>query len=423
MRIKPMVSFIIRDLKLMIRDKTFVFWLVAWPLIWIFMTAYIFVPPTGDGGTIVLNLGIVNLDSSQTPLNGSSLIKFLEEAEYNDSKLFNVKSYQSEEEALRALRRGELDGVIVVPEGLGYAVINPVEKARLHAYVGSRTPESAQISSSIIIGFLERFSEGISFKRVEKAVNIIKWLPVSEEEKRWFNATVQGIMRPLDLTIDHVSPEFFEDRVRTLGWYTIGAIGMMFLYFGFNSGAILIVSEKERGTLRKLFSTPLTEGEFIVGSFLSQLTTLLISALILILVGISPAVGARIVLDPLNPIHLLAVAFMVCGALMSMSIGALVSLLSKTVRGASGMGTVLGLLLSFTTGIWFPLEWMPQPVRLLAVIFPPAWSIETSRRILVFETFAETLILDSVKIFSSTAILLALALLTYRIRIKQYAES
>ncbi|MCX8183458.1 MAG: ABC transporter permease [Crenarchaeota archaeon] len=422
MRLKPIVSFIIRDLKLMVRDKTFIFWLVAWPLIWIFMTAYIFVPPTGDG-TIMLSLGIVNLDSSKTPLNGSSLIRIFEEAEYNGSKLFSVKLYHSENEALQALSRGELDGVIIVPEGFGYAVINPVEKARLHTYVGSKTPQSAQISSSIIIGFLERFSEELSFKRIENMVNMIQQLSISEDEKSWFNATVQGIMQPLDLTVEHVSPEVFEDRARTLGWYTIGAIGMMFLYFGFNSGAILIVSEKERGTLRKLFSTPLTEGEFLAGGFLSQLTTLLISTLILILVGVSPAVGAHIVLNPLNPVHLLAVAFMVCGALLSMSIGALISLVSKTVRGASGMGTVLGLLLSFTTGIWFPLEWMPQPVRLLAVIFPPAWSIEASRRILVFETLVETLILDSAKIFSSTAILLALALLTYRNRIKQYAES
>ncbi|MGC8830976.1 MAG: ABC transporter permease [Thermoproteota archaeon] len=423
MRIKPIVSFIVRDLKLMIRDKTFIFWLVAWPLIWIFMTAYIFVPPTGDGGTIMLNLGIVNLDSSQTPLNGSSLIKILEGAEYNGSKLFSLKLYHSEEESLQALRRGELDGVIVVPEGFGYAVINPVEKARLHTYIGSRTPQSAQISSSIIMGFLERFSEELSFKRIENTVNIIKQLPIAEEEKQWLNTTLQNITQPLDLTVEHISPGVFEDRARILGWYTIGAIGMMFLYFGFSSGAILIVSEKERGTLRKLFSTPLTEGEFLAGGFLSQLTTLLISTLILILVGASPAVGARIIIDPLNPIHLLAIAFMVCGALMSMSIGALISLLSKTVRGASGTGTVLGLLLSFTTGIWFPLEWMPQPVRLLAAIFPPAWSIEASRRILVFETIFETLILDSVKIFSSTAVLLALALLTYRSRIKKYTET
>ncbi|MEM2058512.1 MAG: ABC transporter permease [Thermoproteota archaeon] len=422
MRIKTAGSFIIRDLKLMVRDKTFIFWLVAWPLIWIFMTAYIFVPPTGGGGTIMLSLGIVNLDDSPTPFNGS-LIKIMSVAEYNGSKLFNLKLYNSEDEALQVLRRGELDSVIVVPKGFGYAVINPVEKARLHVYVGSRTPESAQVSSSIIIGFLESLSKELSSKRIEIAANIIKRLSVSDEEKWRLNATLQGIMQPLELGVEHVSPKIFEDRARILGWYTIGAIGMMFLYFGFNSGAILIVSEKERGTLRKLFSTPLTEGEFLAGGLLSQLTTLLISTLILILVGVSPAVGARIVLDPLNPAHLLAVTFLICGALMSMSIGALISLASKTVRGASGMGTILGLLLSFTTGIWFPLEWMPQPVRLMATIFPPAWSIEASRRILVFETLVETLILDSVKIFSATAILLTLALLTYRNRLRQYAES
>ncbi|MEM2584819.1 MAG: hypothetical protein QXP99_04790 [Thermoproteota archaeon] len=66
---------------------------------------------------------------------------------------------------------------------------------------------------------------------------------------------------------------------------------------------------------------------------------------------------------------------------------------------------------------------MPQPVRFLAIIFPPAWSIEASRRILVFETIAETLVLDAIKIFFSTALLLALALLLYRTRIRKYSES
>ncbi|MEM2612378.1 MAG: ABC transporter permease [Thermoproteota archaeon] len=422
MRLKAIASFIIRDLKLIVRDKSLVFWLIAWPLIWIFMTAYIFVPPAAGEGTVTIKLGVVNMDNSQVSFNGSLLITIMKEVKYNGSNLFNIKLYSSEEEALQALRKGELDAVIIVPDGFGYNATNIMRETRLIAYIGSRTPQSAQITSSIITNFFNGFSKELSLKRMDTLQKIIEQLPISEEGKQWFNISIRGIMRPLNMTFEKVYPEAFETRARILGWYTIGAVGMMFLYSGFNSGASLIVSEKERGTLKKLFSTPLTEGEFLTGGFLSQLTMLLISALILIIVGTSPVIGASIAFNPFNPAHLLAIIFIVCGALMSMSIGSLISLISKTWSSASNLATVLGLLLSFTTGVWFPIEWMPQPIRVLAIIFPPAWSIEASRRILVFETVMETLILDAIKIFSSTILLLTVALISYRTMIRRYSE-
>lgn len=51
---------------------------------------------------------------------------------------------------------------------------------------------------------------------------------------------------------------------------------------------------------------------------------------------------------------------------------------------------------------------MLQPIRFLAIILPPAWSIE-ARRILVFETVTETLILEAIRIFSSTTFFLTVA--------------
>ena len=422
MNIRAIVSFTIRDLKQLVRDKTLVFWLVGWPLIWIFMTAYIFVPPT-TGGTVAIKLGVVNLDNSQALFNGSYLIKIMEEIEYNGSKIFNIKQYSSEGEALQELRKGELDSVIIVPNGFGYNVSDMMRKVRLWTYIGSRTPQSAQITSSLITTFLSDFSKELSIGRMENTLMMIKQLPIQEEEKQWFNIVIKAVVQPLNVTFEKVYPEAFENRARVLGWYTIGAIGMMFLYSGFNAGATLVVSEKERGTLKKLFSTPLTEGEFLAGSFFSQLIMLLISAFILILAGTSPVIGAWIVFNPFNPAHLLALVFIVCGALMSMSIGSLISLISKTWNAAANLATTLGILLSFTTGIWFPIEWMPLPLRFLAIVFPPAWIIEASRRILIFETAAEILFLDAARIFLSTAFLLFIAVFSYRMRIKKYLES
>lgn len=72
-------------------------------------------------------------------------------------------------------------------------------------------------------------------------------------------------------------------------------------------------------------------------------------------------------------------------ALTSIGIGILLSLFAKTAEGASSLSTVLGLMLSFTAGIWFPREWMPSPLQLLASYFPITWSFDVARAILIYE--------------------------------------
>lgn len=38
----------------------------------------------------------------------------------------------------------------------------------------------------------------------------------------------------------------------------------------------------------------------------------------------------------------------------------------------------------FTAGIWFPAEWMPELLRILAQIFPPTWVIDAVRAVMVY---------------------------------------
>ncbi|MEM2137090.1 MAG: ABC transporter permease [Candidatus Methanomethylicia archaeon] len=417
MKLKTLLAFIKWEIKRYYREKILLFWLLIWPLIWIFMTAYVFVPPTTTNQFINLNIGVINYDKSNTSFNGTTFIEILREIEYNGTKMFSISEYKTVEEAAQNLRRGILDALIIIPEDFGVKIFSVVSSVEIKVYVGAKTPQTKQITETIITSVIRGFSEEISLERVKY---VLSYIP--EEYRYWSETVLKNLVNPVNMSIEYILPEVFQERSRIIGWYTIGAIGMLFLYTGFSSGSTIIISEKERGTLKKLLSTPLTASEFIIGRMISLMIPMLISTIILILISISPIIGAHITFNPTNPIHILSAIFIVCGALMSISIGAIISILAKTREGAAGMGVILGLLLSFTTGIWFPIEWMPQPIRILATIFPPALSIEISRRIIVFEPPYETLLIDSIKIITSTIIFLTTAITIYKKTIQKYME-
>ncbi|MEM4436369.1 MAG: hypothetical protein QXO22_05375 [Thermosphaera sp.] len=63
MKTSVIKTIIVKDLKETFRDKTFVFWMIAWPLIWLAITAYVFIPP-GVDQPMTMSIGLVNYDTS-----------------------------------------------------------------------------------------------------------------------------------------------------------------------------------------------------------------------------------------------------------------------------------------------------------------------------------------------------------------------
>ncbi|HIC98905.1 MAG TPA: hypothetical protein EYP08_04510, partial [Pyrodictiaceae archaeon] len=49
------------DVKMLLRSKDMLFWSIAWPIIWMLMTAFIFVPPTS--GPAALSITIIDMDN------------------------------------------------------------------------------------------------------------------------------------------------------------------------------------------------------------------------------------------------------------------------------------------------------------------------------------------------------------------------
>ena len=426
MRRSAVLAYVLKELKIMFSDKTTVFWLVAWPLIWVFMTAYVFVPPTAQS-PVQLELGVINYDTAPQhnfSFTSEDFIRILKEAEFNGTKIFNVKMYSSEEKLREDLRKGRIDAGIIIPANFSLSLA--MSSARLSVLIGARDPYSSSISYSVISSFLNEFGRRISLSKVEIALSYIRqysfvnvYTPINFTE--YIKSFMYSLAVPINVSYEDVKPEALASRPNILGWSVIGAVGMMFLYSGFSYGASALLYEKERGTLRRLRASPIKESELVLAIILSGVAPLIISAVIVIVVG-TLGTGANIVFNPSNPLHWLVPLLILDGAFLSIGLGILLSLLAKTGQGASALGTALGLMLSFTAGIWFPATMMPSWLQILSRVFPPTWIFDTMRAIMVFDRGLDEVAPTLINVVLATVAVMLADIAVYKLRLKKYIE-
>ncbi len=430
MKWRHVKAFIIVRLKSFWRDKADVFWVIMWPIILVVMTAYVFIPPS-LGQPMSIDLGVVNYDTSTTPFNGSKLVEILDSIVFNGTKVFNTKIYENETMLVNDLRKGRLDAGIIIPEGFGTNIT--FGTAKLKILVSGDNPYSIQVNREFMRAFLYEFSRGVSIEKVKIMLQYMSnytssYFANQTIEINGRNTTVMefvktyfmGIAVPINTTIEEETPETLSERPRILGWYVLGAVGMTLLYTGFVNGATAVVEEKEKGRLERILASPSSEIDMLVGKLLSGLVILLIASIIVILTGL--AVGAKITWNPFKPVHWLVIFIFLLIGMITISIGFLLSLVAKTTRSAGNLGTMLGLLLSFTAGIWFPKTWMPKPLQVLADVFPATWGLDAIRSIMVYNAELGEVALLVIKTLLAAIIIMALGILAYKKTLRRYAE-
>ena len=416
MRVKPIYAFIVKEFKHVYRDKSTLFWVFAWPIFWIIISAAIFAP-MASMKPVTLKTGVVNNDSSQTPFNGTLFVKILNETKYQDTKLFKVIEYDNITKLVRDVRENKLDLGIVIPEGFGNNTIYDTGVLTIYVYAGDVQKE--QMIHGMMSKFLEYLSTSISKHKIEYTV---KYIPENVGvDKETIVKYLYSIAKPINATFKEVKPKTLIDRGGVLGWYTFGAIGMVMLYTGFSIGSLMIRGEKDWGTLDRILASPATPYEILIGKTLGGVITLALAALASILAGV--AVGARILWNPFNPVDWLLILDLFLTAIFTIGVGLIISIFSRSSSGAQGLSVVLGLMLSFLTGIWIPKWILPPWLAILSDYFPGTWGIDVMRDIVVFRKGLEYVVPKIIYLgISSTAVYL-IGVLIYRVMIRSVAEA
>lgn len=132
----------------------------------------------------------------------------------------------------------------------------------------------------------------------------------------------------------------------------------------------LFAYERQKGTLRRILTTPTRKATYLFGTIFGQV--------VFALVQMSLLVGFGILVMKLNwgqNIPGLAV-MLVAGALAAAAMGTMLGTFVKTPGQANGLSIMFGMVMALMGGCWYPLEMFPKVVQNIVKILPTTWAMQ-----------------------------------------------
>ncbi|MHB8895718.1 MAG: ABC transporter permease [Candidatus Geothermincolia bacterium] len=307
---------LLRDsLKMQYRDKVGLFWALAFPLLFVLVFGLFY----GGGNQTIGKVTVV--DKAKNPLS-EGLLKALK-----DTKTYNIGEESWDVTTAKdKIKNNKTSFVIIMPEGFGTGHAKPTITA---VY----STGDVQVQNSVF-AFLNDYV-GVATLKALKAEPIINVARVSTENKTttFFDVVFAGILC------------------------------LALMNYNLTGFSTQLTSFREQKILKRLQTTPLPVSKFMgaqIGSFLG---------LNVMQVAILLVVGVLLFKAHIYGSYLGVAAVCLLGAVTFLAMGFMIASFTKTANAATGMATSLSILFMFLSGVFFPIDslpnWIYQVVRWL----------------------------------------------------------
>jgi ABC-2 type transport system permease protein len=399
---RSVVIMAVKDLVLATRDLLGLFFIIGFPILMGLFFGSLYGNVGGEGGSSALDVAVVDVD--QTPTSE----KFIESLEETDGVELQRLS---REDALNRVRRGDLVGMIVIPQGFGETAGVPwLEPPEIELGVDpSRQAEGAMLQGLVLQAsgrmLMDRMQDPASLRPL--LADAAAELAAADDVPTAMRPVLQRMMTSLDgflgalenvqaaegeqpeadsadaagtgfqlariTTIDvthQPAPGSTEALVAKLRskWDISFPQAMLWGVLGCAAAfAISIVRERKQGTLLRLNAAPITRTQIILGKALACFIA------VLLVIALMTALGAWLGMRPRSP-GLLAVAS-VCVAAAFVGISILMSVIGRTEEAVGGAAWGLNSVMAMFGGGMIPLAFMPAVMRPISQVSPVKWSI------------------------------------------------
>lgn len=331
---RGLVALTIANLRSFIRDRAALFWTLAFPVVFVILFGTIF-----SGGSTDYQLGWVDQDGSAPAAALREAFVANAPVELSDGTL---------EVARDRMQTGDLDGIVVIPAGLAEA---------LGAAQGGGA--AAPVAVTVI-------TDPSRSNTSQAVLQIATGLVMA--------ANLQLSGAPPLLTID---PESLQtNQLNAVSFFVPSILAMALMQLGIFA-AIPLVQQREKLILKRLNATPLPRWTLVGSNVVVRL--LIAAAQTVIIIGIGIAVLGVEVLGN----WALIAGFVVLGAVTFTSLGYVIASFARTEEAANGMTSIVQFPLMFLSGIFFPLEVMPEWLRGVATFMPLTYLGDALRQTMV----------------------------------------
>lgn len=382
------VALVIKDIRLLARDRLGLFFATLFPLIYAVVFGYMY--GGGGGGPKSMPIAVVDEDSTEA---SRAFIDGLR-AHYT----LDIRP-MAREEAADQVRRGKCSAYVILPEGYGGAVSNILAGQTPAIELGAdpARPMTAGMLRGILTkeafaGLQRSFTDPDVLKaHLADAVTELKADPevdpalrdslvelydsldsladVQTKEEQAGDGTDSNGEDPWEPFRIEATDVQREGAKRLNGYAVSFPQGAAWALIGCAAAfSMTLVSERTRGTLQRLLIAPLNRGHILAGKTLACLVTTVASTAAVLFVG-----AAAFDVRPHS--YLCLVLAVGCAATAFTGVMMLLAVLGKTELSASGISWAALLLMALIGGAMTPLAMMPGWIRVLSNISPVKWAV------------------------------------------------
>jgi ABC-2 type transport system permease protein len=352
---KALRYMIVANLKMSFRNRTALFWNLAFPLIFIVLFQFLF-----SGDSVSIDVGVVGEDTSQVSQQVVSRMR--------DADGFNVSTGTQESE-LGKLDDGDRSVVVVFSPGSNGSEVN----AQL--YWDQSDPQLGQVALSAVNTFLLDANAGMTSGA---PVIAVETKAVESSEIDYMDFLIPGIL--------------------AMSIMNSGMIGL----------ASAFVTYRERGILRRIRATPFPLSSFILARILSQLVVSVAQAAILIVAGL-------LIADLNINGNLLYVFIMVTlGSLAFLSLGFVVAAFARNQETADSLANAFTFPMLFLGGVFFPVDSAPDWLQPIMRLIPLRYLADGLRNLMIRDASLPDEWLNLLVMLATAVVGFALALRFFR---------
>jgi ABC-2 type transport system permease protein len=176
-----------------------------------------------------------------------------------------------------------------------------------------------------------------------------------------------------------------QGRLNFTQYFAPGILAVGLFGASFQTLAIQIAIERDKGILKRLEGTPMPPASYFIGKILMVLATVILE--IIVLLAISVALGkVSLPSDWHRWVTLIWVTLL--GVAAGSVLGIAYSSLARSGKSAPAVVTPVALILQFISGIYFVFTQFPKPMQYVGAFFPLKWIAQGYRSVFLPDSYA-----------------------------------
>ena len=344
---RSLVFLTVANVRSFVRDRAALFWTILFPVIFIVLFGVIF-----SGGGSGYNLGIADQDNTAT---SQALLTYIQHVPFLTPGAASATASPTasappaapqdtgtQEDLLASMKQGKFDAVLVIPKGFG-AAFTTSSTIQLPLYVDPSNATTASTITQAVTQVEAAFEQGLSKVR-----------PVASIQ----TTDVQG------------------GQLSASAFFVPSILAMALMQLGIFS-AIPLVEQREKKILKRLSATPLPRWALVGSNIILRLIIAAAQTIIIL------AVGSQLFQVQVTGNPLVIAGFIIVGAMAFTALGYVIASFAPTEESANFIVSAVQFPMMFLSGIFFPLQGLPDWLHTVASFLPLTYLGDALRQTMV----------------------------------------